>query len=229
MPLRRWAASALGLLCSSSSPSSSAARFESRRLPDLEVWHRLVPADEVRAADVTAGLHSGGLPRAGRPRVFGSGPRRGADSASRNASVPNRYVAGSVSSPVAAGLRRQPHLRTRSGADSWRRAAHSRSHRLAVQPSRRRGPAGLAGHLRARAPNARPRHGAGGLDRGDLGRLDGRRARRDAPRASARWRRHADLPGRLLQWRGAGGEVLARRAARCRTCRRPTGSCCCRR
>ena len=74
--------------------------LESRRQPDLEAWHRLVPADEVTAADVSAGFTLADY-LAREDRVFAEvGKLVAASSGARDPSVPNRYVTGSVSSPA---------------------------------------------------------------------------------------------------------------------------------
>jgi alpha-beta hydrolase superfamily lysophospholipase len=74
--------------------------LESRRLPDLEVWHRLVPADEITAADVSPDFTLADY-LAREDRVFAEvASAVASDSRLRNPSVPNRYVAGSVSSPA---------------------------------------------------------------------------------------------------------------------------------
>ena len=74
--------------------------FESRRLPDLELWHRVVPAREVRAADITAGFTLADY-LAREEEVFSEVAREVSGRIGpRDASVPNRYVPGSVSSPT---------------------------------------------------------------------------------------------------------------------------------
>ncbi len=74
--------------------------FESRRLPDLELWHRVAPAREVRAADVTPGFTLTDY-LAREDEVFSEVARDVSGRfGSRDASVPNRYVAASVSSPT---------------------------------------------------------------------------------------------------------------------------------
>ena len=74
--------------------------FESRRLPDLELWHRVAPAREVRAADVTAAFTlSDYLAR--EEEVFSEVARDvSVRVGSRDASAPNRFVTASVSSPT---------------------------------------------------------------------------------------------------------------------------------
>ena len=62
--LRRWGSRALWALLLVFLTIVVGRALESRRQPDLEVWHRLVPADEVTAADVTLELHAGRLSRA---------------------------------------------------------------------------------------------------------------------------------------------------------------------
>jgi alpha-beta hydrolase superfamily lysophospholipase len=74
--------------------------FESRRLPALELWHRAVPAREVRAADVTTGFTLADY-LAREEEVFSEVARDVSGRLGpRDASVPNRYVAASVSSPA---------------------------------------------------------------------------------------------------------------------------------
>ena len=187
MCMRRWGRRArLGLPPSCFLTVVVGRAFESRRLPDLELWHRSLPAREVRAADVTPGFTLADY-LAREEEVFAEVAREVSGRSDRTTPRCPTATCGQRVESHAPGLRRQPHLRTRAGADSWRRAARSRSHRCALQPARRRRPARLAGPLRAVTPNARPRHGAGGADLGDMGRLDGGRTRRDAPRASAGW------------------------------------------
>ena len=186
--------------------------LESRRQPDLELWHKLVPAAKYRGR-CHAGFHTGGLPRTGRQHVFGSGQRRVGTRSVARPSVPNRYVAASVSSPTRQAFNGN---RTFERVPAQIRGGALLIHGLTDSPYSLHAAADLLasqGIYALVAPDARSRHRAGCADLGDLGRLDGRGAHGDASRSSAGGRGHADLPDRLLQRRCAGGEVLARGAS----------------
>jgi len=74
--------------------------IESRRLPDLQPWHRIVPAREVRAAEMAAPFALADyLSR--EAEVFAEVSREmTARMGRRDPSVPNRFTAGSVSDPA---------------------------------------------------------------------------------------------------------------------------------
>jgi alpha-beta hydrolase superfamily lysophospholipase len=98
--LKRWAARAAWAAALVLVTVVVGRAFESRRLPDLELWHRMAPAREVRAADVTPGFTLTDY-LAREEEVFSEVARDVSGRlGSRDASVPNRYVAASVSSPT---------------------------------------------------------------------------------------------------------------------------------
>ena len=98
--LRRWGARLLWTCLVVLATVIVGRAFQSRRLPDLERWHRFVPVREVRADEVTSAFTLADY-LAREEEVFGEVAREvTARVGSADPSVPNRYVTGSVSSPT---------------------------------------------------------------------------------------------------------------------------------
>ena len=155
-----------------------------RRLPDLESWHRYVPADAT-ASDLETATLAEYLRREDtvfrrRPRSDRAHVRRDGVAAGQPLRQPQPIAS------LAHRLGRQPHLRDRARRrDGRRRPADSRSHRLTVQHARGRRDVEGSRLLRSGAADARARHRAGRPHHGRLGGLACRRPCRRSPCASS--------------------------------------------
>ena len=131
-----------------------------RRLPDLETWHRYVPADAT-ASDLESATLADYLRR--EETVFRDVHDRIERTSAGSASPPaNRYDSRSRSHPSRMGSdRNRTYEIVPDRRDCWRGPSGSRSHRLAVQHAR--GRRNIEGErlLRSGAADARARHRAG--------------------------------------------------------------------